>query len=167
MYKITITTKATGPVFEPGKARQIIHANLEAAMWDAVQFLENQVKERTPGGSPGEERGLRGSIFGEVRGRGLGELLGIVSSPFEYAEPVELGSRPHMPPVAPIVPWAKKVLGLEGKAAVSAAWGIAKTIKVRGTPARYMFRRGLEENIPKVIEIFEAAGFNIAIDLNA
>lgn len=166
MYKVTLTAKVSGPLFEPGKPREIIKENLLSALWEAVLYITEKVRELTPIGVFGDA-GLKGSIFGEVREEGgLFDLMGIVSSPLEYAEPVELGTDPHMPPVAPLVRWSEVVLGLSGPAAVSAAWAVAKSISRRGTTGKFMFARGLATSTPKLQEIFEAAGFDIIVELS-
>lgn len=129
-------------------------------------YITERVRELTPVGVFGDA-GLRGSIFGEVREEGgVLDLMGVVSSPLEYAEAVELGTAPHMPPVAPLVRWSEVVLGLSGPAAVSAAWAVAKNIARRGTTGKFMFARGLAASTPTLQEIFEAAGFDIAVELS-
>lgn len=56
-----------------------------------------------------------------------------------HAGAVEHGSRPHMPPVAPLIAWARQKLGAVD--AKSVGWAIALKIKERGTkPNMYMAR---------------------------
>jgi len=50
---------------------------------------------------------------------------------------VEEGTRPHMPPVEKLKPWAKKKLGDEKK-----AWAVAMKIKKKGTKPVGFFRKG-------------------------
>lgn len=84
---------------------------------------------------------LRASIGTDVDVRpGLG-VTGVVGTSLAHAIPVEVGTRPHMPPVAPIRLWAEKKLGLSGKEATRAAWAIANKIKQRGTLGVGMFHR--------------------------
>jgi len=53
-----------------------------------------------------------------------------------HAAPVEDGSRPHMPPVSKLKPWARKRLGDE-----KLAWPVAMKIKEKGTKPTGFFRR--------------------------
>jgi hypothetical protein len=169
LYKITVTAKTEGPVFQQGRPREIIRGNLLSALWESILFIEYHVKENTPVGVFGDA-GLRGSIFGEVREDDPLTLLGVVSSPLPYAEAVELGTKPHTPPIAPLILWAERVLGLsdtaDDKAATKAAYAVRGAIRERGTGGKYMFRRGLEVSRERVERIFEAAGFNIAVEMN-
>ena len=165
-YRLVIVPKVSGPALDPKRAPEIIARNLEAAMWEAVLYGETQVKERTPVGVFGEQGGLRGSVFGEVRGRSARELLGVVSTPLEYAEPVELGTRPHWAPIAPLVRWSEKILGLHGAEAKQAAYAIRGAIAKRGTRPRLMFRRGLAASLPKLEQMFDRMGFQIAVELS-
>ena len=57
-----------------------------------------------------------------------------------YAAPLEWGRLPgSMPPVEPLAPWFRRKLGLSPKAALSAAWGYAITLKRRGRRATPFF----------------------------
>lgn len=99
--------------------------------------LQSDVQEKTPTAFGT----LRASIGTNIDVKpGLG-VTGIVGTSLAHAIPVELGTRPHMPPVEPIRLWAQKKLGLTGKEAVRAAWAIAKTISKRGTLGVGMFAR--------------------------
>lgn len=55
---------------------------------------------------------------------------------FRYDAPqsewVEYGTPPHMPPVDPLIKWAKRKLRKKGKDAVRMAWAIAYKIKREG-----------------------------------
>jgi hypothetical protein len=99
--------------------------------------LQSDVQELTPTAFGA----LRASVGTDIDVRpGLG-VTGIVGTSLAHAIPVELGTRPHMPPVAPIKLWAEKKLGLTGREAQRAAWAIAMTIKRRGTLGVGMFHR--------------------------
>jgi len=62
-----------------------------------------------------------------------------------YAGAVEFGSEPHMPPIAPLKQWARRVLGLTDDEAREAAWAIAKSIEDEGTEAQPHIRPALDE----------------------
>lgn len=145
------TLEAARQAFE--RAPEIAQEELVRFMTAGVAHLQGEVQQRTP-----THRGtLRGSIIGQVRPLpGLG-MEGVVGTSLAYAVPVELGSAPHMPPVEPLVDWAKSKLGLTGKAAESAAWGIARKIARRGTKAVRMFGDSLEANRAQLARGFETA----------
>ena len=144
------------------RAPDLAQAELRRAMTEATQYLERETKERTPVGVGGGG-GLRGSIHSTVElSSGGRAVLGVVGSPLNYAAPVELGTKPHHPPVEPIEDWVQAKLGLRGKAARRAAWGIAQKIAVRGTTGKYMFRDALADGEATVRRIFDAARDRIA-----
>lgn len=59
-----------------------------------------------------------------------------------YAAAVEFGSRPHWPPIAPIIAWveAKGFVGMGSQSAKSIAWAIAYKISVEGTKPTWFMR---------------------------
>lgn len=61
-----------------------------------------------------------------------------------YASVIEYGSHPHMPPVEPLIKWAKRKIGLSEKEAEQAGWRIAKKIAKEGTLPKPFFRPAIE-----------------------
>lgn len=111
-----------------------------------VAHLQGEVQERIQLGGISTTGNLITSIIGNVREiRGFG-VEGVVGTPLNYAVAVELGTKPHMPPVWPLAMWAQKKLGLRGDAAMSAGYAIARKIARRGTEGRFMFRDTYEAN---------------------
>jgi hypothetical protein len=117
---------------------------------EAALLLERAIKQATPEGAGPIH--LRDTIFQQVRQSGV-SVWGIVGTPAVYGEPVEMGTRPHFPPVAPIRFWVEKKLGYSGKEAQSVAFLIARAISRRGTKPQRMFHRGFEENEARVMAI--------------
>lgn len=135
----------------PGITRDEIHRFVTAI----TQHLQGEVQGRTPT----NYGTLRASIFGNVEVLpGVG-VEGVVSTSLGYAEAVELGTRPHMPPVEPLVAWAAKKLGVRGKEARSAAWRIARKIARVGTEGHFMFRDAFNDNEEQIV-----AGLDHALD---
>lgn len=132
------------------QAPEIAGEELFAALNAALFVLERDVKELTP-----TAHGLlRNSIHSQSRIDGDG-LLGIVGSPLEYAEYVELGTRPHFPPVEPLQDWVRaKGLASEEREVRNIACMIARAIAVRGTLAVGMFNRAAAFNESNVERIF-------------
>ena len=118
----------------------------------AALLLERAIKEQTPEGAGPIH--LRDTIFQKVQQSGVA-VWGTVGTPAVYGEPVEMGTRPHFPPVAPIRFWVEKKLGYSGKEAQSVAFLIARAISRRGTKPRKMFHRGMDENRARVTAILE------------
>jgi len=70
-------------------------------------------------------------------------------TPLEYGEVVEKGRRPgkRMPPVDPLVPWVRRVLGIsDQEEAESVAFVIARSIAVRGFEGVHMFEAAWDDN---------------------
>jgi hypothetical protein len=140
-----------------------LQRELGIAMEQSLQLLETAVKERTP-----RNTGLLADNINHQIISPFPDLVGSVgSSPITpYAPVIEYGRKPGtMPPVDAIKLWVVRKLGISGKEADSAAWGIAKNIAKRGfspsgdvgpTGAK-MFREGLEVSTPHINILFDGA----------
>lgn len=112
-----------------------------AAVIEAVNLIEREVKLRTPVGAGPIH--LRDTIHGRAESRGA-TVWGVVGTPLEHGEPVEFGTKPHFPPLGPIEFWVEKKLGLSGDEAHAAAFLIARKIAAHGTMGAHMFEKGFE-----------------------
>ena len=111
----------------------------KATMNIIVNRLQNEVIQRTPRGVGGAA-GLAGSIFGEVQTLGK-SITGIVGTPLEYGQVVELGRMPgKYPPVGALLSWVEKILGYSGKEAKSVEYLVARKIAKKGYKGKFMFR---------------------------
>lgn len=127
---------------------------------------EELVKSRTPVGATAN---LISGVFSELqRGPVLSEVISVHGPAAQYAAAVELGARPHMPPIDALVLWVQKKLHVSNeKQALSIAWALAKSIKKRGMQGDQMFEEAFEqlkEEAPDILEreiaeALEAAGF--------
>lgn len=142
-------------------APEVAREELLAGVTEADALLEREVKEGTPVGVGGGG-GLRGSI-GSAETVLADSVLGLVSSSAIHAQPVELGSRPHFPPVAPIRDWVEHKLGISQDQSEGVAFAIARTIAKRGTKGHFMFRNAFEANELQVLQILNAAVGRIAV----
>jgi len=106
-----------------------------------VMRLEGEVVQRTPRGVGGAA-GLAGSIFGEVEAYGR-QVTGIVGTPLEYGQVVELGRRPgqRRPPTAALIPWVRSILGVDPRRLEQVAWAVGTKIARKGTKGAFMFKR--------------------------
>ena len=112
-----------------------------------VPRLEKDVNEKTPKGVGGAA-GLAGSIHGEVVSYGA-SLAGVVGTPLEYGEVVEMGRRPgkRMPPVEALIPWVRSILGItEEKEQRGVAFVIARKISIEGFEGAHMFGETWEKD---------------------
>lgn len=159
--KISVTQK--GKIFE-GKALEIIKEELTGAMYEATQFLEREIKKRTPTGGFGAQGGLLASVHGEVIGKGTPVVKGIVASSSKYGEVIEKGrtAGKSWPPEGALLRWIEVKMGADEKQAKRLEFVIRRKIGKKGFEGAHMFEKGLSENMPKLIEIFNRKGFVIA-----
>ena len=69
---------------------------------------------------------------------------------------VELGTRPHRPPLYALYPWVQVKFGLTDLQEIrAAAWGVADAIAKRGTRGHFMFQRALDEHERDVLAILQ------------
>jgi hypothetical protein len=135
------------------QAPDIVREELRRFAMGATMFLEGEVKDRTPQGAHGH---LAQSITSEVSDLADG-VLGVVGTPLAYAVPVELGTKPHMPPIQPLEDWVQHKLGKMGPEIKRVAYAIAWKIKHHGTKGAFMFKGAFEANQVEVRHQFEVS----------
>ena len=145
-------------------APQIVRDEMGRAMTEALLLLEREVKELTPVGVGGGA-GLKGSIAAGEPQRLGDEVIGVVGTSLPYALPVELGSKPHFPPVEPLEEWARIKLGVPASEARGVGFAIARKIAAKGTNPVKMFTRAFAANRVRVVRIFDASLRRIAARL--
>lgn len=140
------------------KAPDVVREELLAAMTEADVKLTAQVQELTP-----HAHGtLRGSMTHVERVREFG-VEGHVGSPLSYAEYVDLGTRPHFPPVEALMDWVKARFGTQSeREARSIAFLIARKISRVGTKGQNIYGGALAHLAPEIRAIFAAAQERIA-----
>lgn len=142
----------------------VVREELERAVIEADLLLAREVSERSPVGAGGAA-GFKGSIF-HTEEIGETSVIGIVSTSVRHAVPVEIGTRPHFPPIDPLIDWVKAKLNIRGeKEARGAAFAIARKIAVRGTKAQRPFGQTFQELEDQVKAIFDAAAARITARL--
>lgn len=133
---------------------------LMSATYQAELLLEREIKEETPVGATGT---LRESIHAEIPVVTPLGVLGMVGTSLAHALPVELGTRPHFPPLEPLVDWVQAKLDIKDEAqAEGVALAIARKIAARGTLAVGMFHRTFNRLQPVVRDIYADANARIA-----
>ena len=126
-------------------SRDLHSTPMVTAMRQAVLLVEREAKKNAPVFT-GQ---LRSSIQGEVRTEGLfGQTVkGVIGSNALHAPWVELGTKPHWPPIAALEVWAQRK-GLS-------AYLVARAIATRGTKAVRYLQRAIESNQQKIINLIE------------
>ena len=141
-------------------APEIYTQEMTRATWEAELLFQREAQELTPGGV-GAGGGLRGSISAREPMVLSDTVLGMVGTPLAYAVPVELGSRPHRPPVEPLIDWAQAKLGADPAAAIGIGFAVARKIQKKGTEGAHMFERALDATAPQIGRIYHRAGTRI------
>lgn len=148
------------------QAPEIVTEELVAAATESSLLLEREVKELTPTGI-GAGGGLRGSVSAREPRVLADNVIGEVGTPMNYAVPVEIGTKPHFPPIQPLADWAEHKLGVPREEARSVGFLIARKISQKGTEGVHMFERAFATNEPQVQQFFEAAQTRIAERIGA
>jgi len=118
---------------------------------DATLIVQREARQKAP-----VDRGLlRASIVPEVRATTTG-VEGVVGSNLQYAAAVELGSRPHWPPIDAIAGWVHRTMrGVENERSV--AFLIARKISRVGTKKQPYLIPAVEMNLSRIKSLFENA----------
>lgn len=138
------------------RAPELVEAEITRATWEATLLLEREVKEYTPVGVGGGG-GLKGSISAREPRHYGDNIIGVVGTPLNHAVPVELGTKPHMPPIQPLADWAQHKLGVGDNEAYRVGRAIAFKISRKGTEGAHMFERGFNAGQMQVQDMFHRA----------
>lgn len=161
----TIHIDASGlAMLQRGLARapEFTRERLLSAMTEATLYLEREVKDAYPAVSGLTRASITADAFSTPAG-----VLGVVGSASPAVAAVELGTKPHMPPVAAILLWVQDKFGLSGEEAESMAWGVARKIKAKGTKAQGHFAKTLAAGTGTLTAIFSGAVQDVATHLAA
>lgn len=167
-----ITMRIAGLEAATEEVRAAVHqgvlVGLEAVGVVAVKDVVENIRSPFDGMPPAVATGnLANSPFAIITpGAMLSRLLVQAGAPADvYADPVNYGARPHMPPVNALLPWVKLKFGVEDeKDALRIAFAIAINQAKKGMQGRHMFDRAQVSIEPKAVSIIER---QIAIALRA
>jgi len=130
------------------KADQVLRdlrgAPFVQAMRDATMVVLRDARRY----APVDTGRLRASIVPDVRRIG-DDVVGIVGTNVDYAPYMELGTRPHFPPVSALMVWARRHH--------INAFLVARAISRRGLKARPFLSRSLMENSERVFALIGKA----------
>ena len=135
------------------QAPELSTREFSTAVTEAVLLLEREVKDKTETGATGL---LGRSITHQVRGSSEG-VYGKVVSPLQYAIPVELGTKPHFPPLDALEDWVHFKFDLPRAEARGVAYIIARKIAAKGTEGRFMFTDTMSERGGDVLRLLSDA----------
>lgn len=125
-------------------ARDLHGSPMVDAMRDAALLVQRDAKIN----APVDTGRLRASITPEVRTEG-NDILGVVGSNVEYAPYMELGTRPHWPPIGALEVWASRH-GTE-------AFLVAKGIAAHGIKGKHYLQNAFEKNQSAIVEKLDRA----------
>lgn len=126
-------------LIDPKRALLIFEEEFGKALEEGTSFLMREVIRGTPvfGGN------LRGSIFREIRGKGL-NLHGVVATNLSYANFIETGEPAHIPNYGNLADWIRLKLGLTGQHLYAVLQVISRQIARQGIRPRFMFKNAFE-----------------------
>lgn len=132
------------------QAPEVVRQEFKTFGHAMVAHIKAEVQDRTPAtfGT------LRASIHANAHSNPK-SILGVVGTSLDYAVPVELGTKPHFPPVQALEDWVRQKLGLTGREGRSVAFAIARKIGRVGTQGHYMFRDAFEANTAEIERQFD------------
>lgn len=133
---------------------------------DTMANVTTYLLRETQDGTPTAAGTLRSAWFTDVQIEGS-SVLGRVTNPLPYALPVELGTKPHYPPIAPLINWVEQKLNLYGPEAEGAALGIQRKIGRYGSPGMGMAHYALRDGRSTILAEFEECAQRITARLAA
>lgn len=134
-------------------ARDLRGTPIVNAMRDATLIVTRDAKRN----APVDTGRLRASITPAVSIAGE-TIQGVVGSNVTYAPYVELGTRPHWPPISALEVWAQRHH--------TSAFLVARAISRRGTKAVEYLQRAFRDNRDKIEARFNKAVEQITKDAN-
>jgi len=143
--------------------RKALPGGISRALKKSAKAVEEEVKPLTPVNLGDLKRNIKSSAT-KTEAR-----VGVRGTPRKYAPYVEFGTRPHWPPLEPILRWVTQKArgkGFRGAFGIqrrgqkrqaqlyAAARGVQAAIAKHGTKGAHMFERGLEAALPAIKTIF-------------
>lgn len=143
------------------QAPDVTRRELLATMTQGTLLVEREAKERMPKHTGTTAASIASDAFSSAVG-----VIGTVGSSQPSATFVELGTKPHRPPVAALEPWVKAVLGVrDPKKIKSVAFLVARKIARKGTKAQRPFGEAVAATEGQVMRMFEDCAGRVAAHL--
>jgi hypothetical protein len=144
------------------QAPAMVLDELELTMENVTLYLMREAQENTPTAAGTLRSGWTTQV--DVIAQ-LDSVFGRVTNPLPYALPVELGTKPHFPPLAPLINWVEQKLNLYGDEAEGAARGIQRKIGRYGSPGFGMAHYALRDGRSTIAAEFEECAQRITARL--
>jgi hypothetical protein len=139
-------------------APRVVEEELLRAVTEADLLIEREVQDAWPVASGVS----RASMTHVERVNGL-HVEGFVGSSLNYVMPVDLGTRPHFPPVEALIDWVRTKLNIQNeKVARGVAFLVARKIARTGTKGAHAFESVLPRLEAQLDQIFAGAQARIA-----
>ena len=130
---------------------------LLAEMTAITVHLQGEVQDAMPAVSGLTRASIAQDAFSTPTG-----VLGVVGSPAPAALFVELGTKPHMPPVSALIGWVQERLGVSAQDAKRVAFLIARKIARKGTDPQRIFAKTLDANEAFIARQFDGMAARLA-----
>jgi len=139
------------------QAPELTQRELLRAVTEADVLVQGELQQHLPMGAGGRSgSGLVGGVHHEESLVADG-VLGMVAESQPYGAYVEVGTKPHKPPIQPLMDWIEAVIGLREKEAKSMAFAIRNTIGKRGTHAQPVWQQTYNKMLPKIQQLLTDA----------
>lgn len=142
------------------QAPEATRRELLGTMTQATLLVEREAKDRTPKVTGATAASIASDAFATPVG-----VIGTVGSSQPSLGFVELGTKPHMPPVDALVPWVRAVLGVDRKRERSVAFLVARKIARKGTEPKRPLEQAIAATDGQVLRMFEDAAGRVAAQL--
>jgi hypothetical protein len=144
---------------------QTAQARLEQGMRKGMALVEREAKREAPVGVTGE---LRASISHDITyAMGL-DVRGVVGASAPHAAAVEMGAKPHFPPVSNIAYWVDRKLRVkDGMEIYGAALAIARKIAKTGGRKQPFLMPGYEKHKDDVVRFLQDSAVQALNDVAA
>jgi hypothetical protein len=147
---ISIDTRQINAFWQ--KSPELVEQELALTLSESSAFIQAHLVSNMPRGATSH---LAQSITTITPVKHVEGMAAYIGTSLPYAPAVELGTRPHMPPITPLIDWVQAVLGLDGDEAKSVAMRIAWKIKAKGTEGKFMFKKTFEASQTPVESMFK------------
>lgn len=136
--KMSVNQFGTYVTQYPKEVRDKVVRGIQSTALRGVGVIAQQIQEAKP--YPAFNTGeLLQSVAYELIPTGAILLVQAPHAPF-----LEYGTRPHRPPLGPLVLWAKRRLSLDDKEAYRVARAVQHKIELHGTEPRFFMRKSMQ-----------------------
>lgn len=153
------------------QAPDMLRDELLQAVTQADVLVQGELMQKLPAGAGGRHgAGLIESVHHSEEAL-ADSVIGMVATDRSYAQYVEIGTKPHMPPLQPLVDWANAVIegvhavagtNKKGKPVATGAGAeiveaIRWSIYRRGTRKQPVWQTTYDKLLPQIQQLLEAA----------